>query len=67
MNARDIAYGYGIGYNDGLNAGGGENVGKDIVGVVPFGSLLTVYTTTDRSAETPTIIKNDYILTVENI
>lgn len=67
MNARDIAYGYGIGYNDGLNAGGGGNVGKDIVGVVPFGSLLTVYTTTDRSAETPTIIKNDYILTIENI
>lgn len=24
MNARDIAYGYGMGYNDGLNAGGGS-------------------------------------------
>ena len=26
MNARDIAYGYGIGYNDGLNASGGGEV-----------------------------------------
>lgn len=60
MNARDIAYGYAIGYNDGILKNGGG--GSDIY-ITDYGSSLIVTTITGRGSEFPKTTDHKFTFT----
>jgi hypothetical protein len=63
MKSQDIAYGYAIGYNDGIQNGGGSGGNEEIYAVIADESMLNVITTPDRTA-TP-IETNEHVYLLE--